>query len=282
MKIVVIGAKGGAGKSLVAANLAFSLSMEKQVTLLDCDAEDPVLHLLFSGACERHEVLSFLPELDHEICTRCHTCTSFCRSGALTPLGQEVLLQPELCCACGGCIVLCPQGSISEKPRLIGDLEMMRPFSTLCLIIARLRADPSFTSRVVAAAKESSRPSHVQIRDSPSRLSAGAIEAMKGADFCIIVTDATIFGRQCLEISAMLAAQMEIPAGVVITGGNGTGKEITHLCTSLGTPLLLELPFDREIARLQGRGRLCAAERPELRAAFVRLYREIEIMRGRG
>ncbi len=47
MKLAIASGKGGTGKTMVAANLAFTLSRTEQVTLVDCDVEEPNLHLFF-------------------------------------------------------------------------------------------------------------------------------------------------------------------------------------------------------------------------------------------
>ncbi|HRT12854.1 MAG TPA: P-loop NTPase, partial [Methanoculleus sp.] len=47
MKIAIASGKGGTGKSTVAANLGFTLALSREVALVDCDVEEPNLHLFF-------------------------------------------------------------------------------------------------------------------------------------------------------------------------------------------------------------------------------------------
>ncbi|MDD4253719.1 MAG: P-loop NTPase, partial [Methanoculleus horonobensis] len=47
MKITIASGKGGTGKSTVAANLAYTLARSREVVLVDCDVEEPNLHLFF-------------------------------------------------------------------------------------------------------------------------------------------------------------------------------------------------------------------------------------------
>ena len=56
MKIAIASGKGGTGKTMVAANLAFTLSQTDQVTLVDCDVEEPNLHLFFPAPATVTEV----------------------------------------------------------------------------------------------------------------------------------------------------------------------------------------------------------------------------------
>lgn len=275
MRIVVSSAKGGTAKSMVAARLAFSLSREMQVTLLDCDAEEPVLHHFFPAECERDVVFSFLPEVDTEKCTRCGTCTTFCRFGALVLLGDRVFLQPELCHACGGCILLCPSGAIRERPHPIGELEVRRPFSTLTQVTTRLHADPSLAPRLLGVVAERAPLSGVQILDTPTGFPAGTIWALKGSDFCIAVAEATIFGLQSLEISARLARELGVPAGTVIVGDGEMKRELGRLSGSLGIPVLLELPYESCTATHVAQEGTGTAETPGFVMEFIGLYRSI-------
>ncbi|HOV68544.1 MAG TPA: P-loop NTPase, partial [Methanoregulaceae archaeon] len=109
MKIAVASGKGGTGKSMVAANLAYTLSLAEPVTLVDCDVEEPNLHLFFPGPGESSEVTIPVPGFDTVACDLCGRCGEFCRFGAITVLRDRVLLFPELCHSCGGCMLVCPK-----------------------------------------------------------------------------------------------------------------------------------------------------------------------------
>ena len=96
MKLTVASGKGGTGKSMVAANLAFTLSMTGPVTLVDCDVEEPNLHLFFPAPAVEQEVTVPVPCVDDTRCQHCGKCGEFCRYGALTVLPDRVLFFPEL------------------------------------------------------------------------------------------------------------------------------------------------------------------------------------------
>ncbi|HNJ81815.1 MAG TPA: P-loop NTPase, partial [Methanoregulaceae archaeon] len=84
MKIAIASGKGGTGKSMVAANLAWALAQSDRVTLVDCDVEEPNLHLFFPpDDPESTDVQVSIPAFDNSRCTLCGDCAGFCAFGAL-------------------------------------------------------------------------------------------------------------------------------------------------------------------------------------------------------
>ena len=118
MIISIASGKGGTGKTTVALNLALSLP---DVQLIDCDVEEPNLHLFLSP--QVHRTLSVtlpVPGVDETKCTYCGKCAEVCKFNALAVVKNQILIFPELCHGCGGCSLLCPERAIRENPREIG------------------------------------------------------------------------------------------------------------------------------------------------------------------
>ena len=122
MKIACLSGKGGAGKTLVAVNLAAAAG---RATYLDCDVEEPNGRLFWKPQGIRTTVVhSLLPEFDAAACTGCKKCVEFCRFHALMYIREKPTVFPEVCHSCGGCQLVCPAGAVTETEKPVGRLEV--------------------------------------------------------------------------------------------------------------------------------------------------------------
>ena len=87
--------------------------------------------------------------------------------------------------------------------------------------------------------------------DAPPGAGCPVIETVKGADFCILVTELTPLGLHDLRIIVETLEEMDIPHGVVINRvGISDRREVYEYCEKEGIPVLLEIPYQRRIAEL--------------------------------
>jgi len=276
MIVAIASGKGGTGKTTVAANLAFSLKERMPVTLLDCDVEEPNAHIFLEPHfTEKEPVTLPVPSIDPDKCTHCGICTKTCAYHALADVGKKILVFEELCHGCGGCSLLCPAEAITEIPREIGlveqgtarDMEFIRG----TLSIGSVQAPP-----VIKKVKSRIKSSPAVIIDSPPGTSCPMINAVSGANYCVLVTEPTSFGLNDLKLAVGVVRELGIPFGVVINRADmGDGKAEQYLQEEK-IPLLMKIPFDRRYAACYARGHLLAEEFPELRQSFGNLWRSIE------
>ncbi len=274
MKLVVASGKGGTGKSTVAANVAYSLSRARDVVLVDCDVEEPNLHLFFPAPATEVPVTTPVPEIDADRCTFCGECGRFCRYGALAVLKDRVLVFPELCHSCGGCTLVCPQGAIRETPRTIGSVRCSRPLPTLTLISGVLNEGEVQAPAVIRKAKLLAEGHPLVLYDASPGIACPVIETLEGCDACILVTESTPFGLHDLRLAAEVAEKLGISAGVVINRSDGRDDPIVAFCRDHDLPVLMTIPFDRQIAAVQNPGGLIGRELPGWEERFVELFRK--------
>jgi MinD superfamily P-loop ATPase len=273
MIISVASGKGGTGKTLVATNLAASIGGSE---LVDCDVEEPNSYLFFP---DRQEEASFdcavaIPLIDEDRCTRCGRCSEFCAYNALAVFPQNVLLFKELCHGCGGCTLVCPEGAISEGTRTIGRIFRARS-GDVRLLWGELNLGEPMATPLIRSVKAEAKGDLVLI-DSPPGTACPVIEAVRGSDFCLLVTEPTPFGLYDLSIAVQVVREMEIPCGVVVNRSGIGDQGVQRYCEREDIPILLEIPMKREIAELSSRGVLFSEVMTEWQERFVGLLARIE------
>jgi len=274
MIISVASGKGGTGKTLIATSLALSLA--NGVQFLDCDVEEPDAHILLKPAFSQRESVSIpIPRVDEEKCTHCGRCAEVCAYNAIAVLKTQVLIFPELCHGCGACSYLCPEDAISEVGREMGLVEKGCS-GEIEFIQGKLTIGQAVAPPVIRKVKEYIDPQRIAIIDVAPGTSCPAVEAVKGSDFCLLVTEPTPFGLNDLILAVEMVRSMNIPCGVIInrTGVGDSGVEEYSL--KEGIPILLRIPLDVQIARLYSQGIPLVEGMPQWREAFLELFADIE------
>jgi MinD superfamily P-loop ATPase len=275
MVVAVASGKGGTGKTTVAANLA---RVRGNVTLLDCDVEEPNVHLFLNGEPEcGPEVVSIpVPEVDEARCDGCGECARFCAYKALAVLAKRVLLFPELCHGCGGCARVCPRDAIREAARRIGVVEMSRAAGGLTLVQGRLDVGAAMAPPLIRAVKARIPKAGDAILDAPPGTSCSLAATLRATDYAVLVAEPTPFGLHDLKLAVAVARQLGIRFGVVVNRADGRDDRVPAYCRWERIPVLAEIPEDRRIAEACSRGALAADALPEYRPLFENLYAAVE------
>jgi len=191
MIISVASGKGGTGKTLIATSLALSLKNRGGVQLLDCDVEEPNDHVFMKPTITHSEAVSIpVPSVDEGKCTYCGICAEVCAYNAIAVMKQKVLVFPELCHGCGACSYLCPEKAISEVTNEIGVIEMGHADGVV-FIHGKLAIGEAMAPPIIRQVKEHASHEGTAIIDVPPGTSCPVVEAVKGSDFCLLVTEPT-------------------------------------------------------------------------------------------
>lgn len=280
MIISVASGKGGTGKTTVSTSLAFSLKSEVQ--FLDCDVEEPNGHIFIKPSIRKKDNVSILvPEVDESSCTFCGKCQQVCAYNAIAVLpGKDkakgkILVFPELCHGCGACAYLCPQKCIKEVARNVGVIEE-GDSGHINFIHGKLNIGEAMAPPVIRVAKERIDPKKTVIIDAPPGTSCPVITSIQGTDFCILVTEPTPFGLNDLILAVGVLREMKIPFGVVVNRSDLGNDKTDKYCESEKIPILLKIPFKREIAGAYSTGITIAEAFPEYKSIFRNMFKEIK------
>jgi MinD superfamily P-loop ATPase len=274
MIISIASGKGGTGKTTVATNLALSLG--SAVQLLDCDVEEPNAHLFIHPNFDQTETVTTpVPEIDMDKCTLCGKCGEICQFKAIAVVNENVLVFKELCHSCGGCWEVCPESAITQSGRELGVIQKGHS-NGLEFIHGKLRVGEAMSPPLIKKVRSYENPEKLTIIDAPPGTSCAVIASMKDADFVLLVTEPTPFGLHDLKLAVGAAHVLNIPLGLVINRsdlGDGKVKEYAH---EINLPILMEIPFNREIAEAYSKGEMLVDVMPEWKDRFIGLHYKIE------
>ncbi len=280
MIISVASGKGGTGKTTVAVNLALSLS---NVQFLDCDVEEPNAHLFLNPDVKDRKIATIqIPHVDESKCDYCGKCRDICAYNAIAVISPDdiikkgnILIFPHLCHACGGCSLLCSQGAIREVDKEIGVIEIGN-CSDIQFVHGKLNIGEIMSPPLIKQVKEYINPIRTVIIDAPPGTSCPVIASVKRSDYCILVTEPTPFGLNDLILAVEVVKKIAIPFGVIVNRSDiGDGK-IDLFCEENSIPVLMRIPFDRDIAFLYSKGIPLVAEKKEYVKKFQDAFNFIE------
>ncbi|OHB73242.1 MAG: (4Fe-4S)-binding protein [Planctomycetes bacterium RBG_13_63_9] len=279
MQIAIASGKGGTGKTTVATNLAWIASRSGWSTAyLDCDVEEPNGHIFLKPEiADRRAVGSLVPLVDVEKCTLCGECGEICQYSAIVRVGEKVLVYPELCHGCGGCSLVCPADAITEVSRDIGVLETGRAGSVQ-FVQGLLNVGEAMSPPLIKAVKSTALQVDLTIIDAPPGTSCPVIEAVRGVDFVVLVTEPTPFGFHDLKLAVEMVRALKLPCGVVINRAGLDGSDMRSYCSTQRIPILREMPDDRELAEAYSRGEMACEALPKYESMFAGLLETISIV----
>jgi MinD superfamily P-loop ATPase len=102
------------------------------------------------------------------------------------------------------------------------------------------------------------------------------VEAVKGSDFCLLVTEPTPFGLNDLALAVETVRELVIPCGVVLNRAGVGDAGVEDYCHKENIPILLTIPLDMEIARLYSRGVSLVDGMPQWKSRFRHLFEDIK------
>jgi len=277
MRIVIASGKGGTGKTTVAVNLALALEEQEQLQLVDADVEEPNAHLFLHPQIEsRRTVTKQLPVVDKQKCTACGACAEACQFNAISVVAGKVLVFDQLCHGCGRCTLVCPEGAITEDPHELGVIEIGTASTRLAFAQGLLRVGEAMATPIIHALGDVIDSSRLSLIDAPPGTGCPTIAAMHGADIALLVTEPTPFGLHDLRAAVGVANALDIPVAVVINRDGIGDDQVETFCREEKIPVVMRIPFRREIATTYAVGEPLVRAFPEWIPPFQKLYDDLK------
>lgn len=279
IKIAIASGKGGTGKTFISTNL-FNVLQKRNynVFLVDCDAEEPNDHVFVKGELqESHEVTQKVPVINEKACTYCGKCQEYCNYNAIFFLkdAHVVKVLDELCHGCGACSVACEYGAISEKNDVLGFVSRYHISEKSALIESRMKVGVYSAVSVIKKAIKEAANADIVLLDSPPGTSCPFIQTVVNADYVVLVTEPTPFGLSNLMQSVETLKSIGKSCGVIINRAGMGNDDVYEYLRLENIPLLMSIPFDREIAMCYSKGDLLTNKNPQWEIKFNQLYNTI-------
>lgn len=277
--IVIASGKGGTGKTTVAVNLAYYLSIheKEKVRLLDCDVEAPNDNLFLNATFdESKEVKIPRPVWIEDKCKSCGECVSVCNYNAIAKVKNKILIFNELCHSCGACMHLCSNQALKKQEIAIGKIELANNHTSFAFGHGILKIGESLAPIVIKHLKKHMDKDAINLIDASPGTTCPVVKSMEGMDYCLLVTEPTPFGLNDLTLAAALAAKLNLPTGIIINRSQGEDAIIEDFAKNHQIPIVGKIPFNKQYAVSYSSGKILIEIFPELKDIFSKIYLNIK------
>ena len=163
----------------------------------------------------------------------------------------------------------------TEVNREVGVLEAGQS-KGIQFIHGKLTVGEAMAPPIIREVKKHINRERLAIIDVSPGTSCPVVEAVRGSDFCLLVTEPTPFGLNDLALAVDMLNNLDIPCGVVINRDGAGDSKVEEYCHEKGIPILLRIPLKLEIAQLYSKGVTLVEGMPQWQGAFIKLYNDIE------
>jgi len=274
--LAVASGKGGTGKTMLATSIALSVANAQYI---DCDVEEPNGDLFLHADIQARQPVNIpVPRIDQDRCTLCGLCSEACEFNALAQTKTRVIVFADMCHGCGVCSYVCPENkAIAETERHLGEVEtgvVQYPHDVL-FTQGRLDVGELMATPLIKAVRKTSDPARTVILDAPPGTSCPLVETVRGVDYCLLVTEPTPFGLNDLELAVGVMRLLSLPFGVIINRSDSGDRQVKDYCDREDIPVLMEIPFRRDLAEAYSKGIPFVQVDERYRARFQNLVAQI-------
>lgn len=262
-EVVVISGKGGTGKTSITSS--FAVLEGKKAVIGDCDVDADDMHLLLSpDYAEKEDFYSgLLAKIDADKCVRCGKCKKVCKFNGIRFNNGDYEIDELNCEGCGYCEKICPNGAISMKDAMVGNVFISTIKTGASMVHARLSPGADNSGKLVAKVKKEAsiianknNLDLILIDGSPG-VGCPVVSSLTGANYVILVTEPSISGVHDIKRVYQLVKQFKIKAGLIINKSdiNKTYRnELKSFAQQEDIKIIAELPYNEEFTRAMTMG----------------------------
>ena len=174
-------------------------------------------------------------------------------------------------------MLVCPTGAVKEKPKEIGFTDYGSA-NGIKFGQGRLNIGDIHSPSLIKQVKANILADGMVIINVPPGTSCPVIEAIKGSDFVLLVTEPTPFGLNDLKLAVDMVRELRIPFAVVVNRSDIGDDSVVQYCQIEEIEVMLEIPNGRKIAEAYSRGIMMVDVLPEYKGKFLKLYEDIKKM----
>lgn len=285
-EIVIISGKGGTGKTSLTA--ALSYLAKNEAVIADCDVDAADMHLLLEPDRRYGEDFysGVLAVIDQDKCIKCGKCKQICRFDAITKSdSSEFSVTPLDCEGCGYCSQICPRDAITMVPQNIGKWHESNTRIGATLVHAALDIGAENSGKLVAKVKmESRRIAEIEekeliIVDGSPGIGCPVVSSLSGADYVLLVTEATTSGLHDLKRVLELVKHFKLEAGCVINKSDlnlDMSDKIKDFIKSQDVELLGEIPYNEAFSKAMIQGKtIVETDTKEIKQTIENIWSKI-------
>ncbi len=116
----------------------------------------------------------------------------------------------------------------------------------------------------------------IVILDAPPGTSCPVIQAVKDADFVLLVTEPTPFGLNDLELAVGMVRELKLPFAVAINRSDMGDDGVAQYCGRESIESRWKSPNNRRIAEAYSRGVMAVDILPQYLTEFCRLHERLD------
>jgi len=280
-EIVVVSGKGGSGKTIIAASLAYLFDQEGfKVMAVDVNVDTPTLRFILpmNKTIRKYKVyISRKAAIDNARCYGCLKCLDVCPYGAIEVLeeAERPRINVLYCEGCGACALLCPASAISmlewkTGEMVLGETEFGFPIFTAQLEIGGHNSGP-LVHEIRKIASDIARDMGIDLLvvDGSPGIECTVMASIVGATYATIVSEPTPQSFRGAFRATKIAQEFRVLAGFIINKSMGypVEEEAERILSIMNARVIGKIPYDYEVVKSLAVAKPVVAYSPESRAS---------------